>query len=141
MRQIVIASHAHFATGILESIELLAGKQDNVRAVPFFVDGNDDVAAMAEKIVADVPAGDDLVVATDILGGSVNNEFLKAMQTHDNVYLATNTNLPFLLQLVLASEESSTADILREFVGSDDTCVKFMNDVLAASDTEGDEEF
>lgn len=141
MRQIVIASHAHFATGILESIELLAGKQDNVRAVSFFVDGNDDVAAMANRIVADVPAGDDLVVVTDILGGSVNNEFLKAMQTHDNVYLATNANLPFLLQLVLASEESSTADILRGFAGSDDTRVKFMNDVLAASDNEKDEEF
>lgn len=141
MRQIVIASHAHFATGILESIELLAGKKDNVRAVPFFVNGNDDVTSLAERIVADVPARDDLVVATDILGGSVNNEFLKAIQTHSNVYLVTNMNLPFLLQLVLASDESDTADVLHEITESDDTHIKFMNDVLAAGGTDGDEEF
>ena len=38
MRQYIIASHAHFATGIKESVELLSGARDNVHDLSMFVD-------------------------------------------------------------------------------------------------------
>lgn len=134
MRQILIASHAHFAPGILESVEFLAGKKGNMRAIPFFVDGNNDVAEKASQVMAGLSDGDDLVVCTDLLGGSVNNEFLKAAQTNDNVYLVTNMNLPLLLQLALADEGQDTAEMLREIVESEDTRVKFVNDMVSEND-------
>ena len=49
MRQYIFASHAHFATGIKESTELLSGARDNVHDLSMFVDGRTDVAP------ADVP--------------------------------------------------------------------------------------
>jgi fructoselysine and glucoselysine-specific PTS system IIA component len=139
MRQVLIASHAHFAPGILESVELLAGKKDDMRAIPFFVDGNDDVAGKVDQVMAELSPDDELVVCTDLLGGSVNNEFLKAAMTHDNVYLVTNMNLPLLLQLALADEDGDTAEMLREIAGSEDTRVKFINDMIGESEV--DEEF
>ena len=36
MRQYIFASHAHFATGIKESTELLSGARDNVHDLSMF---------------------------------------------------------------------------------------------------------
>ncbi len=52
MRQYIIASHAHFATGIKESVELLSGARDNVHDLSMFVDGRMDVAEEAQKLLA-----------------------------------------------------------------------------------------
>ena len=49
MRQYIFASHAHFATGIKESTELLSGARDNVHDLSMFVDGRTDVAEEAAK--------------------------------------------------------------------------------------------
>ncbi len=186
MRQFIIASHAHFAAGINESVSLLSGERDNVRTLSMYVDGNDDIAAaaramveqtpegddlvictdlfggsvnneftkivqerpgtylvtnmnLARAMVEQTPEGDDLVICTDLFGGSVNNEFTKIVQERPGTYLVTNMNLPLLIQLLFADDSLDTADVLREICASDDTRVKFVNDLI--EDTGDDEEF
>ncbi len=138
MRNIIIASHVHFAAGINEALELLTGPHDNVKVICMFVDGNDDVEDTATAAVEAVGEGD-VIVCTDLFGGSVNNEFTKLVQTHDNVYLITNMNLPLLLQLVFADDDQPIAELLRELAASDDTRVKFVNDILAEGEDDDDE--
>lgn len=139
MRQIIVATHAHFADGIVESTQLLSGARDNVRALSMFVDGRDDVAAEAARILGKIPEADDLVICTDLLGGSVNNEFTKLVQARPNTHLVTNMNLPFLIQLLFAPEDEPTELVLRGIVGSDDTRVKYVNDLIAATADDEDE--
>ena len=139
MRQFIIASHAHFAAGINESVSLLSGERDNVRTLSMYVDGNNDLAAAAAKMLDETPEGDDLVVCTDLFGGSVNNEFTSIVQRRPNTYLVTNMNLPLLIQLLFAEEGRDTADVIREICAADDTRVKFVNDLI--EDIEDDEEF
>lgn len=139
MRQFIIASHAHFAAGINESVSLLSGERDNVRTLSMYVDGNNDLAAAAAKMLDETLEGDDLVVCTDLFGGSVNNEFTSIVQRRPNTYLVTNMNLPLLIQLLFAEEGRDTAEVIREICAADDTRVKFVNDLI--EDTEDDEEF
>lgn len=139
MRHYVIASHAHFAAGIKESIELLAGARDDVRALSMFVDGRDDIAVEVAALAAQVPDEDELVVCTDLFGGSVNNEFTKLLQTRPHTYLVTNMNLPLLIQLLFSDEQAPIENVIREIVAADDTRVKFINDLLV-QDAE-DEDF
>lgn len=139
MRQFIIASHAHFAAGINESISLLSGERDNVRTLSMYVDGNNDLVAAAAKMLEETPEGDDLVVCTDLFGGSVNNEFTSIVQRRPNTYLVTNMNLPLLIQLLFAEEGRDTAEVIREICAADDTRVKFVNDLI--EDTEDDDEF
>lgn len=138
MRNIIIASHAHFAAGINEALELLTGTHENVTTICMFVDGNDDVEGAAARAVGAAGEGD-VIVCTDLFGGSVNNEFTKLVQTHENVYLITNMNLPLLLQLVFADDDQPTTELLRELAASDDTRVKFVNDILAEGADEDDD--
>ena len=139
MRQYIIASHAHFATGIKESIELLSGTRDNVHDLSMFVDDRMDVAEEAQKLLAGMSADDDVVVCTDLFGGSVNNEFTKIVQTRPNTYLVANMNLPLLIQLLFSDQEAPADQVIREILAADDTRVKFVNDLLTDADDE--EEF
>ena len=139
MRQFIIASHAHFAAGINESVSLLSGERGNIRTLSMYVDGNNDLAAAAAKMLDETPEGDDLVVCTDLFGGSVNNEFTSIVQRRPNTYLVTNMNLPLLIQLLFAEEGRDTAEVIREICAADDARVKFVNDLI--EDTGDDEEF
>lgn len=139
MRQFIIASHAHFAAGINESVSLLSGERGNIRTLSMYVDGNNDLAAAAAKMLDETPEGDDLVVCTDLFGGSVNNEFTSIVQRRPNTYLVTNMNLPLLIQLLFAEEGRDTAEVIREICAAGETRVKFVNDLI--EDTGDDEEF
>lgn len=140
MRHVVIASHAHFAQGIAQSVELLAGIPCDVRTLSCFVDGNNDVAALAQRELDAIPDADEVVVCTDLLGGSVNNEFLQLVQRRPRVHLLTNMNLPLLLTLVLGLDDSEDlAPFLRELVSSDEVRPAYCNDALPGVDA--DEEF
>ena len=134
MRQYIIASHAHFATGIKESIELLSGTRDNVHDLSMFVDERMDVAEEAQKLLAGMSADDDVVVCTDLFGGSVNNEFTKIVQTRPNTHLVTNMNLPLLIQLLFVPESTPIDEAIRQIVEADDTKVKYVNDLLGQAE-------
>ena len=138
MRRYVIASHAHFAQGIKESVELLAGAREDVVSLSMFVDGRDDIAAEAARIVEETPEEDELVICTDLFGGSVNNEFTKVLQRRPNTYLVANMNLPLLIQLLFSDPAESIASTIREIVAADDTRVKFINDLISDGDEEED---
>lgn len=139
MRQYIFASHAHFATGIKESTELLSGARDNVHDLSMFVDGRTDVAEEAAKLLATFDPADDVIVCTDLFGGSVSNEFTKIVQTRPNTYLVANMNLPLLIQLLFSDQEAPADQVIREILAADDTRVKFVNDLL--TDADGEEEF
>ena len=49
MRQFIVASHAHFASGIVESIGLLSGERENVHALSMYVDGNEDLTKEPQR--------------------------------------------------------------------------------------------
>lgn len=138
MRRYVIASHAHFAQGIKESVELLAGAREDVVSLSMFVDGRDDIAAEAARIVEETSEEDELVICTDLFGGSVNNEFAKVLQRRPNTYLVTNMNLPLLIQLLFSDPAAPIASTIREIVAADDTRVKFINDLISDGDEEED---
>ena len=135
-RQYIIASHAHFSEGIFESVKLLAGDRDDVSVLNAFVDGNDDVEAASRSLVESMPDDTDVVVLTDLMGGSVNNEFTKLMLTRPNVYLVTNMNLPLLLTLFLSDEDEDTESLLGQLVSSDEVRPRFVNDDSAIEEDE-----
>lgn len=134
MRQFIVASHAHFASGIVESIGLLSGERENVHALSMYVDGNEDLAKEAIAILDGFASDDEVVVCTDLFGGSVNNEFTKVVQTRPNTHLVTNMNLPLLIQLLFVSDSTPIDEAIRQIVEADDTKVKYVNDLLGQAE-------
>lgn len=140
MRRFLIATHTHLAQGFNEVVELLSGEHENVSVLNLYVDGNDDAEALLTAEIDSVDPHDELVICTDIMGGSVNNECLKLVQRRPNVFLLANTNLPLLLQLLFLPE-GDTAEQIRGVVAAEETRVMFCNDLVATEEEDEDDEF
>ena len=95
---------------------------------------NEDLTKEAAAILDGFAADDEVVVCTDLFGGSVNNEFTKIVQTRPNTHLVTNMNLPLLIQLLFVSESTPIDEAIRQIVEADDTKVKYVNDLLGQAE-------
>ena len=103
MRRILLATHGEFAAGILNSAEIIIGKSEQVQTLCAFTDPTKDFQKQVQTIVEEIQPGDELVVVTDILGGSVNNEFMRYLD-HEGLHLISGLNLPLLIELILSTE-------------------------------------
>ena len=84
MKHYVLASHGGFSKGIYESIQIIIGEQPNIHIVQAFVEGNNDITSLVEETLAAIPPEDEVIVCSDVFGGSVNNEFMKQLRNRNH---------------------------------------------------------
>lgn len=138
MRHYIIASHGGFSKGIYESIKIIIGPQQNVHILTAFVDGKNDIEALVKEAMEEIGEDDEIIVCSDIFGGSVNSEFMKRLGTRKNLYLITGMNLPLMMQLFLSTEED-TDRMIKDIVNSEDTQVKYCNLMVEGANQEEDD--
>lgn len=102
MRTIVLASHGELAAGMKNSVEMVTGAQENLHTVCAYTGEVTDPRVIFDAYVAEMTEGDELVIVTDVLGGSVNNEASQLVNI-PGVYVVTGMNLPFVLSLVIGA--------------------------------------
>ena len=86
----LIATHGGFARGILDSIELIAGKQERI----------DTISILHDKIV-ELDDGDGVVVFCDLLLASPYNQATmsyRALQGKHEYRIMSGANLPMILE-------------------------------------------
>ncbi len=135
MRHYILATHLNFAEGIYESIKFIIGEQKNVHIINAFENEND-IEVIVKKMLSKIPQEDEIIVTTDILGGSVNNEFMKYLN-RPGFYLITGMNLPLLMQLFLSTEKN-TKKMIVKILESKETCPILCNDLVQSKCAEED---
>ena len=113
MKQILIATHGKIASGIRYTAELIVGKMAEITTIDAYVTPEDNVEKKFEEYFAQ-HENDRIFVFTDLMGGSVNQKLLGYSQK-ENVTLITGTNLPVLMQVMMADDDV-TEDEIREFI-------------------------
>lgn len=113
MKQILIATHGKMASGISYTAELIVGKMAEITTIDAYVTPEDNVEKKFEEYFAQ-HENDRIFVFTDLMGGSVNQKLLGYSQK-ENVTLITGTNLPVLMQVMMADDDV-TEDEIREFI-------------------------
>lgn len=104
----LMATHGNFAKGIKESIELVLGKFQNLNELSCYTNKEFDLEKEIEKIINGVN-GEELIVVTDIYGGSVNNGFLQKLENHKNIHVVSGLNLPLMIELLSEQDSYTTA--------------------------------
>lgn len=99
--RIIIASHGKMAEGMKNSAEIIIGKNDKIDTICAYIDETIDY----QKLIKETIESHDyhhrkLIVLTDLLGGSVNTEFLKYINDFE-FYLISGVNLPLLIELAV----------------------------------------
>jgi mannose PTS system EIIAB component len=97
---IIIATHGEFAEGILQSGEMIFGKQENVKAVTLMPsEGPADVKLKMEKAVADFDNPDEVLFLVDLWGGTPFNQASSLLEAHKDTWaIAAGLNLAMLIE-------------------------------------------
>lgn len=128
-RHYIFASHGTFARGILNSVELILGKQNNIHTLCAYINEGEDLTEQVNNLIASFPAQDELVVLTDIFAGSVNNEFIRFIQ-RPGFHLLAGLNLPLIIEMLIASQDEETPLLISESLANARQSIQYCNQTL-----------
>lgn len=138
MRQIILASHGKMASGLAHTLQLIAGTSAPIHSLDAYSTNTpvaDEVAAVLEPIGDDI----ELVILTDLIGGSVNQEFSKIIATRPRTTLISGMNLPLALSIALLPGDSPLDEAtIRRCIADAQQGITYVNalDTSAGDDDE-----
>lgn len=116
---VVIASHGEYAAGIVSALKLLIDA--NIQAVPLCAYSGDlnstaDVMdAIKKHATLSQEADEELVVFTDIFGGSVTNTATLVMAEYSHMHVVAGVTLSMMMEFMLSEDDF---DSLQERISS-----------------------
>lgn len=111
---ILVATHGGFAEGLLNAVELIAGKQEKVKTIGLYHgDGIDEFADKVRSAYEELDEGEGVLTFVDIFGGSPSNAVMKLMAEKPDMKAITGVNMPMLVEAVMS----------RDNMGVDELCV------------------
>ena len=114
MKRIVLASHGELANGMKDSVKILVGDVPNVYSICAYTNGIDDVEEQIDALFSSFDNDDEIIVITDVFGGSVNTAFMKKLDSY-KFWLISGMSLGLVIQMIIGpennTEESITSDI------------------------------
>ena len=113
MKRILIATHGKMASGIRYTAELIVGQVAEIDTIDAYVTPEDNVEEKFREYFQKYEQ-DRIIVFTDLMGGSVNQKLVEYSK-RENVTLVTGTNLPVLMQVMLADDDV-TDDEIQEYI-------------------------
>ena len=131
-RQLLIATHSVFADGIKNAMELVTGEQNSVSTLCAYTNDMTEVETPIKEIIDALCDDEELIVTTDIFGGSVNNEFMKYL-SKSNIYLIAGVNLPLLFELIMNLESENTVQMIETAVKNARKQLQYCNPLIQCS--------
>lgn len=128
-RKLVLASHGKLASGMRSSLALICGTQITVETLDCYLTEDFDLEKEVNELLEKYHQ-QELVVVTDLFGGSVNNEFLSHIDRSD-FYLVAGMNLPFLVELTMQLQSAeSLPQLIETALESSKQMIQFCNQVV-----------
>lgn len=102
MRKLIIATHSTLAEGFKETLGFLTGIKEQTSSLCAYVEGTEEIDQRINELL---DTTDEIIVLTDMAGGSVNQKFFQHMS--DQVHIITGVNLPLAMSIVLQLENEN----------------------------------
>ena len=115
MNRIILASHAGMSAGIKDTLQMVLGEQPNLYVVATTRDESETIVTVTRRLLEKFDPGDHVVILTDILGGSVNNDMMTLLPDYSDIRIICGMNLSLVLSLVMCSEPWN-GEILRNAI-------------------------
>ena len=136
----ILTGHGHFSTGLKSSVDMVAGPQEHFEIVPVSRGGG-------RRLSREAPRGRDghgrdlrrRLVFVDLVGGTPFNQSMLLSSQIENLAIVAGTNLPMLIDIVMARSDTSTlAELVDEAVavGKEGVCTMSLDSAAADEDDE-----
>ena len=122
-----------------DTVEMIAGQQENLEAYEAYENGTSDDSFINDlKNSLALSKNDDVIIVTDVLGGSVNNEATQLLKDYPNLTILTGMNLPLIITLVTTVNSGISDEKVSEAIDEGKKGVLSVNKLMTEEDDEGD---
>lgn len=129
MRKFLIATHGAFANGVKSSLEIIIGETENLFLIGAYLDQNVSVEDELKPILDSLSDDDELIIFTDLLGGSVNNIMLREA-LRKNVHILSGFNLPLLIEVILSDNDTPVAEVIESAIENAKAQLAYVNKLI-----------
>lgn len=104
----IVLSHGSFSKGIVDSVQMLVGKQDDLAA--FELSPDEPTTALSARVEAEIKATkDEIICFTDLFHGSPFNVVVQLMRDYD-IYHITGINIPLMVEAIMQRNAGQSAE-------------------------------
>ena len=99
--KVIVVSHGSYARGLVDTVQMIAGKQEDLEA--FGLESEESVDTLKEKIrqsIEQASQEEEILILTDIFYGSPFNTVISLMPEYD-LYHITGINLPLMMEVIM----------------------------------------
>ena len=125
MRRFIFAAHHKLAYGLKDTVNFLTNSSKDIYDINAYVNDEDDLENVVKDLFSSFEESDEVIVLTDIMGGSVYQKFYPYLC--DNVHILCGMNLPLALSFILADETPFTKDRVAEIVEACKNQIVYVN--------------
>lgn len=128
MINILLVTHGDFGKELIKSSELIIGKIENALSISFHHDDSfETLLKKVEENVDSLSGDDELIVFTDMYGGSPYNAVLRAMKNR-NFYHITGINFPLFIDIAISRDSYSLEEIAEKIIKNGKKSIVFVNE-------------
>ena len=129
MKKIIVATHYRLAEGLKSTFDYIAPNTVEIIAISAYLE-NVSVESQVQAALDQFESGEQILVFTDLLGGSVNQTFAKFLDSY-NIELIAGVNLPVLMTLALAIGGGDLGETtIRQALEDSRQQIVYVNDML-----------
>lgn len=134
MRRYVLATHGEMAGGMRTTLELIVGQQENLTCINAYTKECPDPITTLQEIISKFPE-DEIIIMTDLLGGSVNNNAL-AFRKNPKVHVVTGVNLAVVIGIVMSEESVDIKEAITQAITEAKEQMVYCNDLSVDAEEE-----
>ncbi len=110
--KVIAVSHGSFSKGLVESVQMLVGEQENLTAYGLYPENT--VESLTEELERELkaaPEGEEILFLTDLFHGSPFNAVVSLMRDYKFHHI-TGVNLPLAITILLERDSAASAEEL-----------------------------
>ena len=130
-RKFLIATHGALASGIKSSLEMIIGAVENVFLIQAYMEENKPIEKEIQEIIEQTGDNEELVIFSDILGGSVTNQILQHA-LKPGIFIVSGFNLPLVMEIILAGNDESPETTIENAIINAREQMVFVNKLVSA---------
>lgn len=131
MINILLVTHGNFGRELLKSSELIIGPVENAESISFQQgESFDSLLKNVEEAVSRF-SEDDLIVFTDMYGGSPFNAVSRTMK-NNNFYHITGINFPLFIDIAVNRDAYTLEEIAKKIIKNGKKSIVFVNEKFMA---------
>ena len=127
--KLLLVSHGGFAEGLADILNNFLGTGGVSWASVTLDGGVDHLKAGVDAFLATCVEGEQVVICSDLLGGSANQNVFPLVVERPNTYLVAGMNLPLVFQLNMMGGEDVSEEQLRTMIEEAKAGIVLVNDM------------